>query len=170
MVDKGLYEEKFADAMSNLMKDDLGMSIELLNEIIDAEPGDKLALLARGAVYMKRGDAEHSANDFSRVIDLDGSYAKAYHLRGLAREMAGNDDEALKDLNKAIDVDPQYGAAYYSRATLLTKLGREDPAAKDMQTISHLTNRNIEQFANDNNVWRSWHMQLETIMETEMDR
>jgi tetratricopeptide (TPR) repeat protein len=163
-------KEKFADAMSNLMKNDLGMSIELLNEMIDAEPGDKLALLARGAVYMKRGDTEHSASDFGRVIELDGSYAKAYHLRGLAREMAGNDDEALKDFNKAIEVDPQYGAAYYSRATLFTKLGREDSAAEDMQTISHLTNRNIEQFANENNVWRSRHLQMESIMETETGR
>ncbi len=162
--------ENFAHAMSNLMRDNLGMSIDLLNEIVDADPADKLALLARGAVYMKRGDTDRSVADFGRVIDLDEGYAKAYHLRGLAREMAGDDEAALNDLNKAIAVDPEYGAAYYSRATLYTKLGQEDSAAEDMQTIAHLTNRNIEEFANQNNVWRSRHMQVENIMENEMNR
>ena len=52
--------------------------------------------------------------------------------------------------NIAIDIDPEYGAAYYSRATLLTKLGREDDAAEDMKMVTHLTNLNIENFANDN--------------------
>ncbi len=163
-------KEKFADAMSNLLRDDLGMSIELLNEIIDTEPGDKLALLARGAIYMKRGETDNSISDFSRAIELDGNYAKAYHLRGLARETAGDDDSALKDFDQAIDIDPEYGAAYYSRATLFTKLGQEDSAVEDMRIISHLTNRNIEHFANENNVWRSRHLQVENISENEMNR
>ena len=69
--------ENFAHAMSNLMRGNLGMSIDLLNEIVDADPADKLALLARGAVYMKRGDTDRSVADFGRVIDLDEGYAKA---------------------------------------------------------------------------------------------
>lgn len=162
--------EKFADAMSNLMRNDLGMSIELLNEMIDTEPGDKLAFLARGAVYMKRGETDKSINDFSRAIELDGNYAKAYHLRGLARETAGDDDNALKDFDMAIDIDPEYGAAYYSRASLFAKLGQDDSAVEDMQTISHLTNRNVENFANENNVWRSRHLQMENVLENEMSR
>jgi Tfp pilus assembly protein PilF len=161
---------KFTEAMSNLANDNLGTSVDLLNEIIDLDPDDKLAVLARGAVYLKRGDHHLSISDFSRAVELDPDYAKAYHMRGLAHEMTGDDDAALEDFNKAIAVDPEYGAAYYSRATLYTKLGQEDSAAEDMQTIAHLTNRNIEEFANQNNVWRSRHMQVENIMESEMTR
>ncbi|MDH3828612.1 MAG: tetratricopeptide repeat protein, partial [Desulfobacterales bacterium] len=95
---------------------------------------------------------------------------KAFHLRGLAREMAGDDDEALKDFNKAIEIDSEYGAAYYSRASLLTKMGREDSALEDMKMVSQLSNHNIESFANENNVWRSRHLQMETMMESEMQR
>ena len=170
MYGKSERDEKFAHAMSNLMNENLGMSIDLLNEMVEADPSDKMALLARGAVYMKRGKTDLSAADFGRVIELDDKYAKAYHLRGLAREMAGDDKAALDDFNKAITVDPEYGAAYYSRATLFTKMGQEDSAMEDMQTIAHLTNRNIEEFANENNVWRSRHMQVENIMDNEMSR
>jgi hypothetical protein len=53
---------------------------------------------------------------------------------------------------------------------LLAKMGQEDAAAEDIKTVTHLTNVNIEQFANDNNVWRSRQMQLENIFETELNR
>jgi tetratricopeptide (TPR) repeat protein len=84
--------------------------------------------------------------------------------------MLGDAEKALKDFDKAIEIDPEYGAAYYSRATLLTKMGKEDAASEDMKMISHLTNLNIESFANENNIWRSRQMQLEGILESEMNR
>jgi tetratricopeptide (TPR) repeat protein len=163
-------KDLFANAMSNLMKDKLGISIDLLNELIDTDPDDKLALLARGSVYLKIGNTENAIGDFSRTLQIDSSHPKAYHLRGLAREMAGDDDEALKDFNKAIDIDSEYGAAYYSRATLLTKMGQEDLALEDMKMVNHLSNRNIESFANENNLWRSRQLQMENMMESEMQR
>ena len=116
------------------------------------------------------GNTENAIGNFSRVLQIDASHSKAYHLRGLAREMAGDDDEALKDLDKAIDIDSEYGAAYYSRATLLTKMGQEETALEDMKMVNHLSNLNIENFANENNVWRSRQLQMESILESEMHR
>jgi len=162
--------ELFANAMSNLTKNKLGISLDLLNEIIDTDSDDKLALLARGSVYLKMGNTENAIGDYSRTLEIDAKHPKAFHLRGLAREMAGDDDEALKDFNKAIEIDSEYGAAFYSRATLLTKMGREDSALEDMKMVSQLSNRNIERFANENNVWRSRHVQMEAMMESEMQR
>ena len=170
MDNNGRSKDLFANAMSHFMKDKFGISIDLLNEIIDMDPDDKLALLARGSVYLKMGNTENAIGDFSRTLQIDSKHPRAYHLRGLAREMAGDDDEALKDLNKAIDIDSEYGAAYYSRATLLTKMGREDSALEDIKRVSYLSNRNIESFANENNVWRSRHLQMENMLESEMQR
>ena len=87
--------EIFANAMSNLMKDKFGMSIDLLNELIDADSDDKLAVLARGSVYLKMGDTKNAIGDFSRALEIDSKHPKAYHLRGLAHEMAGDNDKAL---------------------------------------------------------------------------
>ena len=160
----------FANAMSNLMRDKLGMSIDLLDEILRADPDDKPALLARGTVYLKMGNAKNAKADFSRVLEIDANQSKAHHLRGLAKEMEGDDNEALSDFNQAIDINPEYGAAYHSRATLLTKMGREAEAAEDMKMVTQLTNANIESFANENNIWRSDQLRIESILENEMQR
>ena len=152
------------------MNDNIGTSIELLDKILDSDPTDKLVLLARGSAHLKSGKAENAIGDFSRAIEVDSGYAKAYHLRGLAREAAGDDNAALRDFDKAIDIDSEYGAAYFSRATLLTKMGQEDAATEDMRMVTHLTNVNIESFANENNVWRSRHMQMENVFESDLSR
>ena len=163
-------KELFTTAMSNLLKNKLGISIDLLNELINADSDDKLAFLARGSVYLKTGDTDKAVGDFTRAIEIDSKHPKAYHLRGLAHEMAGDDDEALKDFSQAIEIDSEYGAAFFSRATLLTKMGQEDLALEDMKMVNYLSNLNIESFANENNIWRSRHLQMENIMETEMYR
>jgi len=162
--------ELFATAMSKFMNNKLGVSIDLLDEILNTDPEDMLAWLARGSVYLKMGNTENAIADFSNAIELNSNHPKAYHLSGLAREMAGENDRALADFDKAIDIDPEYGAAYYSRATLLTKMGREDDAAEDMKIVTHLTNLNIENFANENNIWRSRQLQLDEMLETEVNR
>ena len=170
MKDNDKKNDQFTSAMSNLMKDKLDVSIDLLNELIDADSDDKLAFLARGSVYLKMSDTKNAINDFSRALEIDSKHPKAYHLRGLAHEMAGDNDEALSDFNRAIDIDTEYGAAFYSRASLLTKMGQEDSALEDMKMVNHLSNLNIESFANENNVWRSRQLQLEETMESEMHR
>lgn len=162
--------ELFTTAMSNLMKDKLGVSIDLLNELIDTDSEDKLAFLARGSVHLKMSDTKNAIADFNRVIEIDANHPKAYHLRGLAHEMSGDNDEAILDFNRAIDIDGEYGAAFYSRASLLTKMGQEESALEDMKMVNHLSNLNIENFANENNVWRSRQLQLEEAMESEMNR
>jgi len=162
--------ELFANAMSNFMNDKLGVCIDLLDEVLNVDPSDKLAWLARGSAYFKMGNSQNAISDFNQAIELDSNYPKAYHLRGLAREMGGDNDAALADFSRALDIDPEYGAAYYSRATLLTKMGQEDEAAEDMKMVTHMTNVNLENFANDHNIWRSRHMQVEGILENEMNR
>jgi Tfp pilus assembly protein PilF len=162
--------ELFATAMSNFMNDQLGVSIDLLDEVLKEDPNDRLTWLARGSVYLKTGNSQNAISDFNQAIALDSNHPKAYHLRGLARELAGDNNAALEDFTRALDIDPGYGAAYYSRATLLAKMGQEDEAAEDMKMVTHLTNVNLENFANDNNIWRSRQLQVEGMLESEMNR
>jgi tetratricopeptide (TPR) repeat protein len=171
VMDKSFNRDAhFAHAMSHFMNNNLSDCIHLLDEIVASVPTDKMACLTRGSAHLKLGQTDSAIENFSRAIEIDAGYAKAYHMRGLAFEAAGDDSGALEDFNKAIEINPEYGAAYYSRAALLTKMGQEDAATEDLQTVTHLTNVNIEQYANDNNVWRSRQTQLENIFETELNR
>ncbi len=160
----------FNDGMAAFVGQDYGTCIEHLTEALRSDQTHKLALVSRGAAFMRTGNHKTALADFDRVIALDPTYARAYHLRGLAREIEGDDTGALEDFNRAIELKPDYGAAYHSRATLHTKMGQTDSAADDIRMVTHLTQQNIEIFANENNVWRSQHMHLESIMENEMNR
>lgn len=159
--DNGRYE---------LMNGDFEKSIESLSEALQLDPNHKLALVSRGSAFLKLKNIDKAVRDFDRVIEIDPNYARAYHLRGIAREQNEEFDSALDDISKAIDIDPEYGAAFYSRATLLTKLKREDEAVDDIQMVQFLTNKNIETFANENNVWRSQQLKLESTLETDLER
>jgi tetratricopeptide (TPR) repeat protein len=164
-------KDLFAHAMSEFLKNNYDNSIELLDRVIDRDAAHKLAIVTRGTARFKMGDSAAAIEDFSRAIEVDPQYARAYHMRGLAKENQGDDRGALKDFDTAIDRSPEYGPAYYSRATLNAKLGREDAAVKDMAALSHLTNFNIEAYANENNLWRSQHLSVETLLEeTDLNR
>ena len=153
--------EYFQEGMEEFVGHNYGRSIELLSRALEADPDHKLAGMSRGAAYLKLDRALEAVKDFDHVIEIDSEYARAWHLRGLAREKTGDDEAALKDLNRAIELDPEYGAAYYSRATLFTKLGDTDRATEDAQMVTHLTEANLQTFAEENNIWRSHHLKLE---------
>jgi tetratricopeptide (TPR) repeat protein len=160
----------FKDGMTAFVSQDYGTCIEHLTAVLQSDRTHTLALISRGAAFMRTGNHKTAREDFDRALDLDPDYARAYHLRGLTRELEGDDEGALDDFTQAITRQPDYGAAYHSRATLLTKMGQTARATEDIQMVTHLTQRNIEAFANENNVWRSQQMHLESLTETELNR
>lgn len=169
MVKDDRKNKLVANAVANLKRDKLGMSIDLLDEILLFDPNSRVALLARGSVYLKMGNTNNAKSDFSRILDIDANHPKAYHLRGLSRQMEGDNDGALNDFNRAIDIDPKYGAAYYSRSILLTKKGQDTEAAEDMKMVAQPTNVDVQNFANENNLWRSQGLRFENILEDELE-
>lgn len=129
-----------------------------------------IAPVSRGSAFLRLNRLEEALADFNHAIDIDPDYARAFHLSGFEEEKQGDDAGALDDFTRAIEINPEYGAAYHSRATLHTKMEKEDLAVEDIAMVQHLTNKNIETFANENNIWRSQHLRLESIMESELER
>jgi tetratricopeptide (TPR) repeat protein len=169
MIDNPKANDHYINAMFEFLRDNFGKSIQLLTRAIEEDNDHKLAYMSRGSAYLRLERLDDAIADFDHAIHLNPDFARSYHLRGLAKEKQGTFTEAIADFSKAIELDPEYAAAYYSRATLHTKMGNEDLAVDDIQMVQHLTNANIETFANENNVWRSQHMRLEAIAENEME-
>ncbi len=161
MTDKDKAEMFFKEGMAEFVGRNYEKSIETLNQALDIAPENKIARLSRASAYMKLDRLEDALTDFDRVINSHPEYAKAYHLRGLVHEKSGDYQAALKDFDRAIGLDPEYGAAYYSRANLHSNMGNQERATEDIEMVTHLTNVNIETFANENNLWRSQHLKLE---------
>ncbi|UCH22751.1 MAG: tetratricopeptide repeat protein [Deltaproteobacteria bacterium] len=170
MSDSRNADQIYNNGMYEFLNDNLDKSIEILSEAAESDPSRKLTFVSRGSAYLKLDRLEEALADFNHAIDLDPNYARAFHLRGLGEEKQGNDNSALNDFTRAIEINPEYGAAYHSRATLHTKMGNEDLAVEDIAMVQHLTDKNIETFANENNIWRSQQLRLESIMEHELER
>ena len=151
----------FDQAVSAFMNRDFEQSISLFTEMILADPDDALAWVSRGAAHMRLGNLETALSDCNRAIGLHPKRARPYHLRGLIHDKQGDLESALEDFNRAIDLDPEYGAAYYSRSSLFAKMGDNGRAHEDAQTFAVLTEINVAEYANDNNIWRSHHLTLE---------
>jgi len=160
----------FKHAVSEFLKSNFENSVEILGTLLEIEPDYKLALTTRGTAALKMNRPDAAIEDFDRSILIDPSYARAFHMRGLALESKGDSRAAINDFNRAIELNPEYGGAYHSRATLYAKLGEEELATSDIQTLAHLTNVNIETFANANNVWRSNQLRVEDMLESEINR
>jgi tetratricopeptide (TPR) repeat protein len=163
-------KDLFAYAKSEFLKENYGKSAELLAKLLEEDPIHKPALTTRGTAHLKMNHPDAAVADFDRVLHIDPSDARAYHLRGIAREIKGDRDGAVVDFTRAIELKPEYAAAYYSRAALYSKLGKEDSATEDIEMVTHLTNTNLEAFANQNNVWRSHQLRVEDMLESEMNR
>jgi tetratricopeptide (TPR) repeat protein len=163
MSNNNLAREKFEEGMADFVNHNYGRSIDFLSRAIELDPQFTLARKSRGAAYLKLDKVPEAIADINAVIEIAPDNARAYHLRGLAYDRSGDLDGALEDFNQALELNPDYGAVYYSRANLHTKMGRPDLAAEDIQMVTHLSEVNIESFANDNNLWRSQQLRLESM-------
>ena len=167
-----LAREKFEEGMTDFVGRNYGRSIDLLSQAIELDPRFTLALKSRSAAYLKLDKVREAIADMNAVIELAPENARAYHMRGLAFDKSGDFDRALEDFGQALKLYPDYGAAYYSRASLHNKMGHSDLAGEDIQMVTRLSEVNIESFANENNVWRSRHLRLESMYDDDiaMDR
>jgi len=163
MSDNNIAKEKFEEGMADFVSHNYGRSIDLLSQAIELDPRFTLALKSRGAAYLKLDKVQEAIADMNAAIEIAPDNARAFHMRGLAHDKSGEFNKALEDFNQALELNPEYGAVYYSRAHLHTKMGHTDAAAEDIQMVTHLSEINIESFANENNVWRSQQMKLESI-------
>lgn len=170
MKKKVNVRDLFDEGRHQLVRGNYENCIETFSNVLAADPDHKLALMSRGSAFVKLERFREAKADFDQAVTIDPKYPRAYHLRAVAREGIGDLEGALEDFGSAISIDPEYGAAYYSRAALLAKMKREDLAVDDIEMVQHLTNKNIETFANDNNVWRSQQLRLETMIDSEQPR
>jgi tetratricopeptide (TPR) repeat protein len=163
MSNNNIARKKFEEGMADFVSHNYGRSIDLLSQAIDLNPRFTLALKSRGAAFLKLDKVQEAIADMNSVIDIAPDNARAFHMRGLAHDKSGEFNKALDDFNRALELNPDYGAAYFSRANLHTKMGHTDEAADDIRMVTHLSEVNIETFANENNVWRTQQLRLESM-------
>ena len=154
---KTLFESGMKAFADNRFED----SEASFTEVLEVSPEFRLAWESRGAARLRLGKSEKAIADFGRAITLSPDRSRPYHLRGLAYEQKGDLDQAINDFNQAILLEPEYMAAYHSRSILRNRRGETELAENDLKTFKMLTEKKLETFSNEHNLWRSAHLAVE---------
>ena len=80
---------------------------------------DAHAFLARGQVYLRRGELDRALTAFSQALDLDPADADAFFLRANVHASLGRFDDAVDDFTAAIDLRPDFaGGMCFTRSII----------------------------------------------------
>ena len=80
------------------------------------EPKDAAGFNDRGNRYSRNGVYDQALEDYTRAIELDGSFAEAYFYRGVSHYEMGLYQESINDLTRAIELSPTDDNNYERRS------------------------------------------------------
>ena len=171
MTDTSQAKEAFGQATSTMAKGNTEESISGFSKAIELDPGFTLAYLSRGVAHMQTQQIDKAMDDFNKALEIKPDYDRAHHLKGSAHFTKGEYDEAIRHFDQAIRINGEYGAAYLSRANAHAARGDSEHAEEDLKTATQLGEKNVQEFAADNNIWRSQHLRVEAEgIASEMER
>ncbi len=103
-------------------------ALALLNEVLEADPKEKEALLTRAAIALNSDDSDKGIGDLRTILREDPTNVKAYRLKARAHLQKEEIALARQSLETAIQVRPQEAAANFELVQLLVQTGELDDA------------------------------------------
>jgi len=91
--------------------------------LIDDNPRDAVALMARGKVRFEKGDHDRTIADLDRSLELAPN-SEALTIRGFAWKRKGDKERAMADFDEAIKLNPRESLAWRVRGA--TWAGKAD--------------------------------------------
>ncbi|HYE27750.1 MAG TPA: aspartyl/asparaginyl beta-hydroxylase domain-containing protein [Allosphingosinicella sp.] len=97
---------------------------ELLEALVETEPGHAAALNTLGMIALNFGDARRAAEWLERAAAAEPESAPIWFNLFQARDSAGEPERGLASLDRALTADPNYLPAILMKADVLQRLGR----------------------------------------------
>jgi Tfp pilus assembly protein PilF len=83
--------------------------LEILEQMVNRDPGNTFARYGLAMEYATIGDWEQAIIEFRTLLDHDDSYAAAYYHAGQALEKLGDLEQARTMYEKGIEVTTRKG-------------------------------------------------------------
>ncbi len=113
-----------------LMKTDEGFPAQVNAEGVDAQSTLKVHY-KKGRTWHGQGAYDKAVAEYTKVLEIDPTYALAYYHRGNAKYKKGEFSQAIADYSKALELRPQDATIYFLRGTAWFKKGDFDQAVTD---------------------------------------
>ena len=125
---------------------DFPQALEYYTQKVRDNPADAAAWLAKGSVWLSKGDTELAMRDYNEALRLNPNLALAYNHRGIAWKMKGELANAIQDYSTAIRNDPKLASAYINRGNAWLKQGEYEKAKQDFADAIQLDPLNARAF------------------------
>ncbi len=125
-------------ALQAFQSEDCHTCVELCNEAITYDHGDKQLYHLQALAYADSGDTVHALEAFHRALDLDYNFIQARNNLGIFQLKLGKIDEAKMTFQECIKIKPKYPDAHYHLAVILQKKGDLDAAIEEFETATRL--------------------------------
>jgi tetratricopeptide (TPR) repeat protein len=102
------------------------------DSVIDREPNDAFARLARGHLRGWKKDEEGALLDFNEAIRIEPTWATAYCARALLRLARNDKDGALADAEEAVRLEPNVAQSFVTRGRIRSNRGEKELALADL--------------------------------------
>ena len=115
-------------AQIHLQRDEVASATELLDKVMEEDPGNSVALLLRSRVYLVGDDYSSATLNLRKLLRDEPGSRPALVLLTQAHLMANEPDLAVESLRSLVQIDPLNDLARSLLASLLTRSGEMDAA------------------------------------------
>jgi tetratricopeptide (TPR) repeat protein len=135
-----------------LMKTDEGFPEQVNPEGMDAQSTLKVHY-EKGRAWHGQGDCDKAIAEYTKVLEIDPTYALAYYHRGNAKYKKGEFSQAIADYTKALELRPQDATICFLRGTAWLKKGDFDQAVTDYTRALEMSPGYEDAFINRGNAF-----------------
>lgn len=96
---------------------------ERFDAVVEAEPGNRVALFNLGILRRARGDLGGSLAAFDELVDADPKFTPARYQRAITHQSAGDLEAAIADFRVVVEQDPENRTALQQLGALLVATG-----------------------------------------------
>jgi len=114
-----------------LEKGDIAAAIAIFSAILQEDPRNVTAYVARGEANAKKGELDVAIANYTAAIQINPRHLKSHFNRAMSLAAKGRAEDAIADYGKVIEIDPGNSAAYINRGNLYFAKGEVGRAIED---------------------------------------
>ena len=124
--------------MKKMLREKYELAITDLGKLIELDPANSDAYIARGEVRIELGQYSKAIADFNKVIKQNPENACAYNMQGKVYFKQRKYKKAIANFDKAILLEPEYPEAYGLRGCTHKALWQPKQAIADLEKALEL--------------------------------
>lgn len=133
----------------------LSQAVSHWTKLIQSDPDDFAAYVARGLAYRELREYEKAIADYTEAIRLDPKSVAAHLDRGSVWSKKREYDKAIADFTEAIRLDSKYAGAYSNRGAAWQGRGDFDKAIANYNEAIRLDPKDAVLYYNRGHAWQS---------------